>query len=269
MVFKNSGLSFMDKKALLTRLSDEIKLRRYSSATGKAYDYIVSRYIDSGQNPKDFMLSYTGSSKATMRTAYFALRFFHVHVLNEDFKENLPLARQSKRLPVILSREEVQSMLNSAENPKHNIVLMFLYYAGLRLNEARKINWEDIDFDRDCIHVKGGKGDKDRIIFLHEKLKNNLNNSGIKTGGRVLVSERGGLYNKRTIQAIVKNASEKAGIEKNVTPHTLRHSFATHLLEGGADIRFIQKLLGHKNLQTTQVYTHVANKNLMNLANLI
>lgn len=259
----------MEKRSLLARLSDEIKLRRYSNATGKAYAYIVSKFLDSGQGPKDFMLSYTGLGKSSMRTAYFALRFFYVHVLKEDFRENLPLARSSGKLPVVLSREEVRLMLDVTVNPKHRTVLSLLYYAGLRLSEAGKVSWEDIDFDRGCIHIKGGKGDKDRIVFLHENLKKSLMNLDSSRIGRVLSSGRGGLYNKRTIQVIVGNASAKASIDKNVTPHTLRHSFATHLLEGGADIRFIQKLLGHKDLKTTQVYAHVANSSLSNLANLI
>ena len=103
---------------------------------------------------------------------------------------------------------------------------------------------------------------------MHDKLKDIIAKNGMKEG-LVMVSERGSQYDERTIQAIVKNAAKKAGIAKKVTPHTLRHSFATHLLEGGADIRYIQKLLGHANLQTTQVYTHVANKDIKKLAELL
>jgi len=107
------------------------------------------------------------------------------------------------------------------------------------------------------------------VIFLHEKLKKLLREPGIRKSGLVLISERGKKYNERTIQQIVKNAAKKAGIKKKVTPHTLRHSFATHLLEAGADIRYIQQLLGHKSLRTTQIYTHVANKDTKKLANLL
>ena len=107
------------------------------------------------------------------------------------------------------------------------------------------------------------------MVFLHEKIKDLLELFGVQEKGAVLTSQRGGLYNKRTIQQIVRNASRKAGISKTISPHTLRHSFATHLLEAGADIRYIQELLGHKNLRTTQVYTHVAGKNLSQLSKLL
>lgn len=207
--------------------------------------------------------------KSTMRSAYFALKFFHENVLDAKFDEKLPLARKSLKLPVVLSKEEVNRMIGSTNNLKHKLIIMFLYYAGLRLDEARNLGWEDIDFDRETIHLKTAKGDKERVVFLHEKLVDLLRMCGTKETGPVFISQRDGKYNKRTIQQIIKSASKKAGIRKNVTPHTLRHSFATHLLEGGADIRHIQQLLGHKDLKTTQIYTHVANKDIKKLANLI
>ena len=145
---------------------------------------------------------------------------------------------------------------------------MLLYYAGLRLSEVVNLGWNDIDFERGIIHLKITKGGRERIVFLHEKLRNILIASRTDNS-LVLISERGKKYNKRTIQLIVMNAAKKANIKKDVHPHTLRHSFATHLLEAGADIRYIQELLGHKNLQTTQIYTHVANKDIKKLSNLL
>ena len=133
----------------------------------------------------------------------------------------------------------------------------------------QKLKWQDFDFGRSIIHVKRAKGDKDRIVFLHRQLSKIIEENGVKKEGYVIISERGVIYNERTIQEIVKNAARKADIRKKVTPHTLRHSFATHLLEAGADIRYIQRLLGHKNLQTTQIYTHVANKDIKKLADLL
>ena len=144
---------------------------------------------------------------------------------------------------------------------------MCLYYAGLRLDEVRNLKWQNIDFDRDVIHVKTAKGEKERFVFLHSKLKEMLEIYGVNKQGLVFISQRGRKYNKRIIQKIVKNVAKKARIKKKVTPHTLRHSFATHLLEAGADIRYIQQLLGHKSLRTTQIYTHVAGKDIKKLAN--
>ena len=159
-------------------------------------------------------------------------------------------------------------MIDITSNLKHKIALMLMYYAGLRLDEVLNLRYNDLDIERGVIHVRKTKGENERIVFLHDNLKKGLDVYGIKQG-LILVSDRNKKYDDRSIQQIVKNAAKKAGISKKVSPHTLRHSFATHLLEAGADIRYIQKLLGHKNLQTTQIYTHVASKDIKKLANLI
>ncbi|MEM2956567.1 MAG: tyrosine-type recombinase/integrase [Candidatus Pacearchaeota archaeon] len=258
-----------EKYKLIGKLIEEIKLRRYSYQTGKSYISIVKDFLSSGKTPREFLLSYSTKSKSTMRSAYFALKFFHENVLNTGFEEKLPLARKSLKLPLVLSKEEINKMIEATNNLKHKLVIMILYYAGLRLDEVRNLKWEDVDFDREIIHLKTAKGDKERIVFLHKKLIYMLKMYGTREEGPIFVSQREGKYNKRTIQQIVKSASQKAGINKNITPHTLRHSFATHLLESGADIRYIQQLLGHKDLKTTQIYTHVANKDIKKLANLL
>ena len=193
------------------------------------------------------------------------MKVFYEEALKEKFMEDIPLAKNSLKLPLVLGKEEVKNMIETTENIKHRLLLMFLYYAGLRLDEMINIGWKDMDFERSLIHLKITKGGRDRVVFLHPKLKEFLNISGVKQDGLIFVSNRGGKYIKRNVQMIVKNASKRAGIKKNVTPHTLRHSFATHLLEGGADIRYIQQLLGHKDLKTTQIYTRVANRDIKGL----
>ena len=160
-------------------------------------------------------------------------------------------------------------MLDATLNLRHRLVLMFLYYTGMRLNEIVNLKWEDLDFQRGTIHLKTAKGEKERVIFFHEKLKNFIGYFNLRKDGFIFLSNLSKKYDKRTIQLIVRNAAKKAGINKRATPHTLRHSFATHLLEAGADIRHIQKLLGHANLQTTQIYAHVANKDIKKLAGLL
>mgnify|MGYP001603825377 CR=1 FL=1 len=269
MANESKNYSPEERYRLIGKLIEEIKLRRYSYQTGKSYISIVKNFLASGKTPREFLLSYTTKSKSTMRSAYFALKFFNENVLDKEFKEKIPLARKSLKLPLVLSKEEVIKMIDSTNNLKHKLVIMFLYYAGLRLDEVRNLTWQDIDFDREVIHLKTAKGDKERVVFLHQKLISALKMYNLKETGLILVSQRDRKYNKRTIQQIVKSASKKSGIKKNVTPHTLRHSFATHLLEAGADIRYIQQLLGHKDLRTTQIYTHVANKDIKKLANLL
>jgi site-specific recombinase XerD len=184
--------------------------------------------------------------------------------------ERIPLAKRGERLPTVLDRGEALSMIDNAVNIKHKVLLMLLYYGGLRLSEARSLRWEDIDLSRRTISIRHGKGDKDRTIFLHRRLSEALDLLGRRAEGLVLVSaSTGRMYSPRGIQMIVSDISKKAGIAKRVTPHTFRHSFATHLLEAGADIRHIQELLGHRNLRTTQIYTHIADGELTRLSDLL
>jgi site-specific recombinase XerD len=254
---------------LINKLIEELRIRKYSYKTQRTYTEIVKRFLESEKTLREFLLSYFGKSRAYMREVYFALKFFYENVLNKRFKEELPLVKSKVKLPVVLSRDDVRKMINSTENLKHKIALMLLYYSGLRLDEAINLRWQDVDFSRNVIHVRKAKGENERVVFLHENLKKTFEIYGKKRVGLILISERGKRYDERSIQQIVKKAAKKAGINKKVSPHTLRHSFATHLLEAGCDIRHIQQLLGHKNLQTTQIYTHVANKDIKKLAKLL
>lgn len=232
------------------------------------YGLLVSNFLVSGKPPKDFLASHAHKSRSYNRSVYFALQFFFRSVLHETLDEQIPLVKRKPQLPVVLSREDVHRMINGTENSKHKLVLCFLYYAGLRLNEVRTLEWCHIDLERGTIHVKHGKGEKQRVVFLHPHIGDLLSPAEHATGP-LFRSDRNQIYNHRTIELIVRQAAHRAKINKRVTPHTLRHSFATHLLEAGADIRYIQSLLGHANLQTTQIYTHVANKDLSKLAQLL
>ena len=249
------------------KLKEEISLRGYSKRTERSYKQFIDSYLRSGKSSRDFLLSYSGKSRSSVRSAYFALKFYFENVLGKNFSEKIPLARKDMKLPVVLNREEVAKIIKVTHNLKHKIAIMFMYYAGLRADEVRNIKWSDVDLERDLIHLKHAKGGRERVVFLHPELKKTLEVAGVNEG-LVLLSSRGSKYNNRTIQEIVRNSCKKAGV-KVVSPHALRHSFATHLLEGGADIRHIQKLLGHKDLTTTQIYTHVANRDIKNLAKLI
>jgi len=258
----------VNEKSLI-KLREELVLRRYSPRTIESYEGIVMRFLRTGKPPREFLLSYSRCSKSAMRNVYFALKFFYEKALNEKFSEKIPLAQDSKKLPVVLNKQEIKNMFELTRNHKHRLILALLYYAGLRLDEARNIYWQDVDFERSLLHIKTAKGDKDRIVFLHDQLRRILEEDGLKKSGIILLSERGTRYTDRTIQEIVPNSCKEAGIAKKATPHSLRHSFATHLLEAGANLRSIQQLLGHKELRTTQIYTHVANNEIKNLASLI
>ncbi len=253
----------------IIRLQQELVLRGYSPKTKMKYQEVVRKYLTSKNSVRDYLLSQSNKSRSTIRGTYFALRFYYQYILQQDFKEQIPLAKKEQKLPTVLSKEAIQKMLSVTIHPRHKLIICLLYYAGLRLNEVLNLKWSDIDFDRVTIHIKQGKGSKDRIVFLHEKLKEALLSIGINKQGLILISERGNPYDERTVQKIIQNACVKAEIKTRATPHTLRHSFATHLLEAGVDIRYIQELLGHKDLKTTQIYTHVANKEIKNFAKLL
>jgi len=263
------NLSPEEKLRMLKCLAEELKLRKHSPRTCKNYSFIINTFLGSSQTPREFLLHYAERSRSRVRGIYFALQFFYETVLHQKFSEDIPLAKNKPKLPVVLNKEEIKAILETITNLKHKLALSLLYYSGLRLSEVIHLQWEDLDWGRKIIHLKTAKGEKERIVFFHEALMKPLREYGIDKRGLILRSERGGLYTGRTIEQIVKQSCKKAGITKRVTPHTFRHSFATHLLEAGADIRHIQKLLGHANLQTTQIYTHVANRDIKRLAELL
>lgn len=250
-------------------LTKELNIRKHSKKTKDKYIYYVEKFLKSGQTPKQFLQNYSDKSRSTLRSIYFALNFYYQNVLESSFKEKIPLAKKKRILPSVLNKTEISDMIKKTENLQHKLVLMFLYYAGLRLNEVRNLKWECVDFNRKTIQLKIAKGENHRTVFLHDKLITELNKFKVHRQGLMFESNRGKKYSGETIQKIVRNSAKKAGIKKRVTPHTLRHSFATHLLEAGCDIRNIQKLLGHKDLKTTQIYTHIANKDIKNIANLL
>lgn len=256
-------------KPKIQLLKEELALRKYSPETAKTYIKITEEFLNSKKTPRNFLLSKQKHTNSTLRTIFFALQFYYSTCLKQNIKEEIPLAKKQTKLPTVLNQTETQKLLSSSKNPKHKLALHLLYYTGIRLSELINLKWENIDEERRTIKISQGKGNKDRTIFLHQKIIDLFEETGTGKTGYILLSSRGKKYSKKTIQEIVKQNSKKAKITKNTTPHTLRHSFATHLLENGADIRHIQKLLGHSKLETTQIYTHVANKDIKNLANLL
>ncbi|MFW6247119.1 MAG: tyrosine-type recombinase/integrase [bacterium] len=198
-----------------------------------------------------------------------AINFFSREVLhNNELVINLIRPPKNRKLPVILSQQEVYKILNCLTNLKHRALLFLTYSAGLRVSEVVKLKVADIDRERMLIHIKQGKGSKDRYSLLSrvalKELNKYVNNnklnkwlfSGAKKGKHITI---------RSAQKIFKNACKKVKIKKDVSIHSLRHSFSTHLLEKGTDLRYIQELLGHKSSRTTEIYTHVSKKDIMNI----
>ena len=182
-------------------------------------------------------------------------------------KINLKFAKRTKKLPIVLSREEIARIIENIINKKHKLLISLSYASGLRVSEVINLKVKDLYFDELIIHIKRTKGDRDRITIFPEKMKNDLNNMiySRDKNDYVFASERGGKITARTAQKIFEKALKKASIKKDATFHSLRHSFATHLLENGVDVRYVQELLGHRNIRTTQIYTQVTNPSIKNI----
>ncbi len=173
------------------------------------------------------------------------------------------------KLPKVLSKSEVKRMIENTENIKHKCILALLYSTGLRRSELLSLRLMDIDSERMVINIKGAKGKKDRISLLSNDMLKMLREYYKKYTPKEYLFEgaNGKQYSETSVSKILKNAAKRAGIRKNVTPHMLRHSFDTHLLEQGTDLRYIQELLGHKSSKTTEIYTHISIKAIENIKN--
>ena len=262
----------------LKKLVDELRLRNYSPKTIKSYTGCVAEYLRIKQNNlnsvdidfiKQYLLSKIdkGLSSQTVNQSLQAINFFCWNVLKFQGKIDIRFAKTPSKLPIVLSREEIQSMLAVINNEKHGLLVALTYAGGLRVSEVINLKIKDINLPELTIHIKGAKGNKDRITILPEKLVQNIGKliSNKDLNDFVFASERGGKLTERSAQMIFENALKKSNIKKDATFHSLRHSFATHLLENGVDVRYVQELLGHANIRTTQIYTKVTNPALKNI----
>lgn len=197
--------------------------------------------------------------------AISSIGFFLKYVLKKNNSIHLPRPKKEQKLPDILSRAEIHSILQAPRNVKHKAILSLTYSAGLRVSEVASLKIHDIDTNRMLIHIRQGKGRKDRYTLLSSNALETLRTyaASYKLNDWLFPGEEKGEHiAERTVQKVFKNACEKASIRKQVSVHSLRHSFATHLLESGIDLRYIQELLGHSSSKTTEIYTHVSNKDL-------
>ena len=205
-------------------------------------------------------------SRARHSQTVSAVRFFLRHILHRpDLAGAVPYPRKERTLPSVLSVEEVRRLLQAVSNPTHRALVMLLYSAGLRVGEVTRLRVADVDPERHLLHVRRGKGRKDRYTLLSdvawESLQRRL--AFAAADEWLFPGQRPDRHlTIRSVQKIVTRAGGIAGIRKRLTPHTLRHTFATHLLESGTDLRYIQELLGHASTRTTEIYTHVSRRDL-------
>jgi len=262
---------------MLDQLESELRLRGSSNETIKTYKFYNKKFIEFiNKKPIDVEeidikrylsnLLANGASNSTIALVKSALSFYYSEILKKDIEIKTP--KIAKKVPVVLTKDEVREMLNFIKNEKHKLLVSLLYSTGMRLSECVNLKVKDLELNEGIIWIRKGKGAKDRMVVISRKLADNLNRYVQNKKPNDFVFEgRNGKLSKRNVQKIVSSVAKKVGISKRVSPHTLRHTFATHLLESGVDIRKIQVLLGHSNLSTTQIYTSVSNAELKKIKN--
>ena len=263
-----------------TKLEIELRSRKYSQRTIDLYIYFnrllctminkqpemiqqedITHFLATIEKVKDY-------SASSINLAISSIRFFYRKVLKKDITKDQFRPRNSRRLPVVLSKAEIGKILKMEKNPKHRLLLTLVYSSGLRVSEVVSLKREHIDTSRGVINVKLGKGRKDRCTILSEKASRLINDySALFDMENWLFTGQPASRHLsiRSAQKIFDKAVRQAEINKNISIHSLRHTFATHLLETGTDIRYIQALLGHSSLRTTERYTHVAKREVLKI----
>ena len=213
-----------------------------------------------------------GASGSTINVYLNAIKFFYTQVLQRNLLVNIKYSKTPKRLPEVLTKDEVNLLIESIHNAKHRLLIKLLYSAGLRVSELVNLKIQDLDFSSNIGWVRNGKGNKDRLFIIaqsiSEELQEFINNFNLDSHSRtsyIFTGQNQSHLSTRTIQEIIKTARKKSKIGKNIHPHTLRHSFATHLVQNRYDIGTIQNLLGHNSPKTTMIYVHMASPSLLNV----
>jgi site-specific recombinase XerD len=264
----------------LARYTEELKMRGYTGKTLRAYEGHMRRFakfvrmgldqVEEREVRRYLLHLIEGQERSSsyVNQAISALSLFYKTVMPRAFGFDLPRPRREKKLPQVLGMDSVWRILTAPANVKHRAILYLIYAAGLRVGEVVRLRVDDIDSERMMIRIRQGKGKKDRytmlssaaLALLRAYVRKDRPEHWLFPG-----AGGDGHIHERTVQKIFEQARVKAGIPKGPTVHTLRHSFATHLLEQGTDLRYIQELLGHASPKTTEIYTHVSRKALQNI----
>jgi len=273
--FNHISMFIMKLEELLTKIKNELRLRNFSRKTIDAYVSSLKQYFlyiknVNNQPDIDLIKKYLlnmhdrSMSSQTVNLHLNAIKYFYREVAKSNIKIDIKFSKRSNKIPVVLSRDEIKRIIGTIANKKHSLMVSLAYAAGLRVSEVINLKVKDVDLDELTIHLKDAKGKKDRITIFPENLKSGIIGflENKKGSDNVFQSERGGKLTERSAQKIFENGLKNTGIKKDATFHSLRHSFATHLLENGVDVRYVQELLGHANIRTTQLYTKATNPSL-------
>ena len=266
-----------DRKSCPDSYFNKLEIKQYAANTARTYISLFEDFINfynktdllnlDENDVRVYILSLVkkGKSNSYLNQSVNAIKFYYEVVMempNRFYSIERP--RTEQKLPTVLSKQEVGRIISKIYNLKHRCIVRLLYSSGVRISELLELKMSDIESERMMIKIRGGKGNKDRYTILSESILPELRKYYLTYRPKEFLFEgaKGGQYTATSVQAIIKRATSKAQITKKVTPHTMRHSFATHLLEAGTDLRYIQTVLGHSSSKTTEIYTHVATTNL-------
>jgi len=266
---------------MILQVRQKLEERRYSQSTITVYTHCLRQYEAwlNGANPNDqekedinaFLRAVAKNySRSTQNQYVNAIKFYYEQIAGRPKSYyDIDRPRKEKKLPVVLSQDEAKHLIDRAYNIKHKAIVVLLYSCGMRVGELINLRIEDIDSERMLISIRNAKGFKDRTVPLHPSTLQLLRTYFKKFKPRdFLFNGQDGIqYTATSVRALIRRSSESAGIHKKVTPHTLRHSYATHLLESGVDLRIIQTILGHSSVKTTEIYTHVSKKQITSVYN--
>ncbi len=261
---------------MLEKLKTELQIRGFSAKTIKAYIFHNQRFLsfikkEQGEISEDDVKSYMAylmaekkQKPSSVNLVLSSLKFMYQEIMKKRIFDDIKSPKNEKKLPTVLTRDEIEKMIKALKNVKHRLLIELMYSSGLRVSECVSIKIQDLNLQEKMGLIKSGKGKKDRNIILSRKLVSHLTDYIAKRSddNPYVFPVRDTHISVRQAQKIVHDAAKKAGIQKRVFCHALRSSFATHLLENGTDIRIIQELLGHSNIQTTERYTKVSRAQL-------
>src|SRR4030042_3348528 len=273
--------SKMNSEEFLQKIQVELKISKNSEYTIRNYLRSVQELLGFTKKlPEQITIDdvklymaekLSNQSSSSIIVFLSALRFAFGNLLEKDITLGIKRPKREKRIPDVLTKDEVNRLIEAIPTKKSKLMVQMAYACGFRVSELINLKVDDLNFEERIGYVRQGKGRKDRVFNIPQKLANKLQKQvqQQKELNQVyLFSGRNGALTDRNLQKIVRNSAKKAEINKDVHPHTLRHSFATHLLEAGTDIRMIQELLGHADLSTTQIYTHVSTEELKKIKSL-